>query len=57
MNVNEQLETRKQEIVDAFETVIDFIELCVEEGEVPPEAVFGYLWKKKFRLQDLNFEE
>lgn len=57
MNINEQLESRKLEIQKAFETVLEVIDLFVEMGEVPPPAVYSYLWKKKFKLEGITFEE
>jgi len=49
------LEDRKIEIEKAFTTVLDVIDLFSEMGENPPAGVYAYLWKKKFKLEDITF--
>ena len=52
----EELEARKQEIIDAFATVLDVIDLATEMGDTLPQGTYHYLWKKKFKLEGLEMK-
>lgn len=49
------LEDRKIEIEKAFQTVLEVIDMFTEMGDIPPSGVYSYLWKKKFKLEDITF--
>lgn len=53
----ELLELRRQEIVEAFATVLSIIDLCTEMHEVIPPGVYNYLWNKWFKLDGLKFDD
>ena len=52
---NNELEARKQELQQAFATVLEILEIAGEMGSPPPDGVYSYLWKTKFKLEGLSF--
>lgn len=52
----EELKARKEELVQAFATVLGVIDIATDMGEPIPSGAYSYLWNKWFRLDSLEIE-